>query len=467
MTDKAWVLVSKASVKGYRSMSSVHDNPQWMMIELLNGFGSHKQVLEAHELRAKFIVLSAKEESNTSHTNQGCDQFVTKEDKRKADDNLYTQQMITRSVNNKGGRLKQWDLLYTIITLVRNTTMQMWIALYERVNINPLTRFSFHVWCQDCIAQYLQAGEAFYPEAVHPSAEEMYRLLPEFWPVMTPDQKKDVQAIFPGHDASYTHLCQLQLHEDCNIPYSNMRNVRVCLVLSKDHPQMLDWQMPEKKNFSTVPISDVEDAQKYVSPLNSNLDLFQLGPRGSNRKSKLTGAALFAHICFYRRRILGREGTQNYEGSNHLELSLGKRQMEYIWPTEQKLERGHIIRYSEGDGASLIVARKKLNTIGNMHGHCSLLNGADNLKCMRDDLQLTDAIADIFCGDAEASAAKREEESENLIGGAAVAATKLEEKHWNVSDLTMKEIKTLFFLFITLLCLRPSLEILIMWLVLW
>ena len=95
------------------------------MIELLNGFGSHKQVLEAHELRAKFLVLSAKEESNTSHTNQGCDQFVTKEDKRKADDNLYTQQMITRSVNNKGGRLKQWDLLYTIITLVRNTTMQM------------------------------------------------------------------------------------------------------------------------------------------------------------------------------------------------------------------------------------------------------------------------------------------------------------------------------------------------------
>ena len=60
MTDKAWVLVSKAVVKGYRSMQFVHDNPQWIMLELLDGFGSHKRVLEAHGLRAKFLVLSTK-----------------------------------------------------------------------------------------------------------------------------------------------------------------------------------------------------------------------------------------------------------------------------------------------------------------------------------------------------------------------------------------------------------------------
>ena len=97
------------------------------------------------------------------------------------------------------------------------------------------------------------------------------------------------------------------------------------------------------------------------------------------------------------------------------------------------------------DDAALKVVRRKLNTIGNMHGHCAVLNGAENLKRLRDDLQITDAIANIFRGEAEASDAKREEEEENIISGAVAAATKLEEKHRNVSDLTVKYIKSLLF----------------------
>ena len=120
----------------------------------------------------------------------------------------------------------------------------------------------------------------------------------------------------------------------------------------------------------------------------------------------MTGAALFAHMCLYLIRILGREGVRNYERSNHLKLSLGKRQMECIQPIDHELMRGHIIRYYEGDSALLKVARRKLNTIGNIHGHYAVSNSAENLKLMRDDLQLTDAIAEIFHGDTEASAAK-------------------------------------------------------------
>ena len=84
--------------------------------------------------------------------------------------------------------------------------------------------------------------------------------------------------------------------------------------------------------------------------------------------------------------------------------------MEYIQSSNHKLKRGNIIRDAVGDGAELKVARRNLNTIGNIHGHYAMLNGAKNLKCMRDDMQITDAIAKICCGDAEASAAKREEE---------------------------------------------------------
>ena len=112
---------------------------------------------------------------------------------------------------------------------------------------------------------------------------------------------------------------------------------------------MLDWQLPEKNKLSTATILDVEDSQKYVAPLYSNLYLFQLITQGSNRKSKLTGAPLFDLMCLYHIKMLGREGAWKYEGFNHLDISLGKKHMECIHPTKHKLERGHIIQYDMGD----------------------------------------------------------------------------------------------------------------------
>ncbi len=42
MTDNAWGEASKSIVKGYRSMPFVAENPNWLMVELLNGFKLHK-----------------------------------------------------------------------------------------------------------------------------------------------------------------------------------------------------------------------------------------------------------------------------------------------------------------------------------------------------------------------------------------------------------------------------------------
>ena len=60
ITEEVWVLVSKAVVNGYRLMPFVRDNTQWMMLKLLDGFGSHEQVFEENKLQSKYLVLSAK-----------------------------------------------------------------------------------------------------------------------------------------------------------------------------------------------------------------------------------------------------------------------------------------------------------------------------------------------------------------------------------------------------------------------
>ena len=84
MTDVAWLECSKAIVKGYRAMPYVKENPDWSMVELLDGFRSHENGFEANELRASNNIMSLKEESNTSHANQAYDQFVAKNDKKVA-----------------------------------------------------------------------------------------------------------------------------------------------------------------------------------------------------------------------------------------------------------------------------------------------------------------------------------------------------------------------------------------------
>ena len=68
---------------------------------------------------------------------------------------------------------------------------------------------------------------------------------------------------------------------------------------------------------------------------------------------------------------------------------------------------GNIIRDDMVDCAALKVARRKIDTIRNMHRNCAVLNFTKNLKIMRDDLQLTE-IANICCYNVEASAVKRE-----------------------------------------------------------
>jgi hypothetical protein len=64
------------------------DNPDWYALELLDGFGSHHNCIEANELRYKYIILSLKEEGDTSHVNQAYDRLTSKSDKAIAREGL-------------------------------------------------------------------------------------------------------------------------------------------------------------------------------------------------------------------------------------------------------------------------------------------------------------------------------------------------------------------------------------------
>ncbi len=99
-------------------MPFVADKPDWSMMELLDGFKSHENLLSANELRSDHNIWSLKEESNSSHLNQGYDQRTAKCDKKNAVESLYDQRRVQKWRSN-WVNIDQYDLIFTAMRIVR------------------------------------------------------------------------------------------------------------------------------------------------------------------------------------------------------------------------------------------------------------------------------------------------------------------------------------------------------------
>ena len=69
------------NVAGYRMMPIVVDNPDWWMVEIMDGFGAHTILYNANKLRLGNKILSLKEEGDSSSVNQAYNKCVAKLDK--------------------------------------------------------------------------------------------------------------------------------------------------------------------------------------------------------------------------------------------------------------------------------------------------------------------------------------------------------------------------------------------------
>ena len=126
-------------------------------MELFDGFKSHENVLKAHEIRAENKINSLKEESNSSHANQGYDQLTAKMDKKNAVESLYDQRKVKKYQTGKQ-HIDQYDLVLTGIRIVNDCKPEVWVISYRRVNLDPRVRKEFKEWCQK-IQHFLQAGQ--------------------------------------------------------------------------------------------------------------------------------------------------------------------------------------------------------------------------------------------------------------------------------------------------------------------
>ena len=67
MTDDAWAVIAPKMIKGIRSMDIIKGNPQWWVLKIVDGFGSHTADWKVMKLYADAKIELIKEEADSSH----------------------------------------------------------------------------------------------------------------------------------------------------------------------------------------------------------------------------------------------------------------------------------------------------------------------------------------------------------------------------------------------------------------
>jgi hypothetical protein len=452
MTDDAWLQVSKEIVKGYRLLPVIRENPEWYIAELLDGFKSHENVLGAHELLSNARIIWLKEESNSSHVNQGYDQLVAKYDKKNAAESLYDQRKAKKWVTGKT-TINQYDLVHTAMRIVRLTDQKTWVASFERCNLHPWTRKAFPEFCKK-ISSHLRAGDTFKDDNVEPTAEEKFAVLPSFWHGMTPADRKVVMTVFQSHASQYTTACLKMLHVECKLPYSQMNDVRVCVLVSREHPESLDFDINQ-----VLKVADVEapgaviESKAGKTSLNDNLYHLMLNPKDDAGNAILKGEALFDHMCRFRNmkhasakgKGLVDDDIPRLEPSKGLAVHLYDDSLKHIQPSSYDLRRGAILKDYIGNNALRKSAKRKLNSYAYIVGNCGIVNSQENMRRMREQLIMAESVAEISRLEAEDKEVEKRAKHKVHDESAPAAAAKLEAKGRVVDKLTRKEIEAILF----------------------
>ena len=291
----------------------------------------------------------------------------------------------------------------TGVALVNQIKPLIWTNSFRKVNLDPRVRLSFDskgdepCWI-DKIRSFLTAGQVFKTET-KATPQDKYNCLATFWHGMSPQEKQQVMCILEKHDFEYTVECLEALHKECQIIFSQMNDLRVCILIAQDHPKTLSFGLPTKNQNQCETQDEVARAKEAQSMLTKDLDSYNLVPLDSKGKSKFTGEELLNHMVKHPKRRTEKGGAVPTAGLN---VHLYKDSLECINPSKTDLLASNILRLGAGEGARRKCAARKINNLGSFVGTSEVINSDENITKMTHQLKLADSIAKIHCkGDAD------------------------------------------------------------------
>ena len=232
---------------------------------------------------------------------------------------------------------------------------------------------SFDEWCTR-ISHFLQGGEgSFKPEAVR----NQYALLPAFWHGMEPAEKKLAASILESHAHSFTMLCLRELNSKVHVPFADMQHLRVCLELAAQDPSHLERGVPEKST-STELCKEVKAARKGLAVVAAGLITFQLHPAKADGSQLFSGNARLEHMIKMARRSV--PVTTDLLPSKYLDVEVSPTQQQLLNPKAIDFMMHEIAKHAHGEGAKQVMAKRKLDSLGNVRGDCGFANDPERMK---------------------------------------------------------------------------------------
>jgi hypothetical protein len=184
--------------------------------------------------------------------------------------------------------------------IVRATSESTWVSSFQHVNLHPGTQVALPEFCKK-IAGFLRASKSFKDESVDPTPKEKFALLPLFWHAMQPSDRKVVMTIVESHGFHYTAAYLRMLFLECRLAYSQMNDIRVCVIMIREHPEMIELNVAELGvacSVATMPQAVVaSNANK--SSVNNNLKMLMLIPKNDAGVPLMKGEKLFDHMCHF------------------------------------------------------------------------------------------------------------------------------------------------------------------------
>ena len=237
-----------------------------------------------------------------------------------------------------------------------------------------------------------------------------------------------------------------------------MTDIRVCIIIVKEHPETLDFVPGDDENDVSTnesSVAAIEDARAEAEDLNDGLDYYQLNPKGTGGKPKYHGEKLLEHMCGHRNRMFAKEVSIDddsayirrpcQEPSSYLDLHLYPDSLRAIMPSEKDFNRGNVMSHAHGTRAQRKMADRKLTNIGTVVGHCGLVNSKENMRRLTEQYEFVKSIAEINRKQVNEKNQKEEDAQKDLEKNAPAAAMKLETKERNVEGLYVPEIEAILY----------------------
>jgi hypothetical protein len=303
--------------------------------------------------------------------------------------------------------------------------------------MHPDHRLSFEDWVAKLVKKgILHSASTFKTEDV----VENFWLLPEFWIGMTPDERLTVIETIQSHQSEFTPACLQSIHERCNIPYSDMRKVRLCFHVSMESPGTVSYTGTERPAALAPPTEQQIHLEKLAAAASASKGLvnFELKPAGVH------GVDLLDHmLTFAKRRLPSRSG-QRLQPSVYLDVAMTDDQQMLLDPTPEDLLIRNVLIDAGGDGATKKLAKRKLDSVGFVNAYSCHANSETRLKRFRQAAQLSDSLAEISQFAQAESAAKKADEADKFKCAAPAALKVLRGRHNNeIGKLKVSELRAI------------------------